>query len=477
MKPTNLLSIVDTYIALSDEAREHYLRYKHIKIRKAELADMHAFVRHVQPFGRAICFDHFYVGFQIEQIGKEFDLLRIAENYVVNIEIKSIHTGEKIKRQLQRNRYYLTFLKRPMYFFTYVHEDNTLYELTENDELQKVSPRVVMDLLAQQRNIYTDNVQQLFDVTEYLISPIHHTDAFLAGQYFLNSQQSQFKTRLVEAMLGNEQCVALTGDSGTGKTLLLYDVAKTLYANDVGVLLLQSGVLYSGQHMLNDSGWHILQAQHFATLHENWHETVDVLIIDEAQKLDIETITHILHCIEHYELNAIFAYDPEHFLHVLTSAWHIDETLAPYVTDTLHLTAKFRMHKELLAFIQHLFDASKHAYVENFTRISIEYFETLESTQHYIQTLPRNWQLLNFTAPFDELRHHIEQLSMKELDDVAVVLDATFFHDGGRLTTMHEHAEVLLKMLYYHLTRTRKHIKIIIVNNEPLLQYVLHIVS
>lgn len=476
MKPTNILTIIDTYKQLHDDVLKEYLRYKHIAIRKSELADMQALVQHLQPFGPATSFNYFYVGFQIEQIGKEFDLLRIAENYVVNIEMKSIHTGEKIRKQLLRNRYYLTFLKRPVYFFTYVHEENQLYELTDALTLEKVSAKRVMQLLMNQKNIYKEDVAALFDVTEYLISPLHHTEAFLAGQYFLNSQQSQFKAKLMEAMLGNEQCVALTGDSGTGKTLLLYDTAKTLQANEVDVLLIQSGMLHNGQHLLKREGWHIIEARDFASLADDWHETVDVLIVDEAQKMAPEVLTHITTCMQQYELNAIFAYDPEQFLHVLTNARRIEESLTPHVTTTLHLTAKFRMHKELLAFIQNFFDASKKAYIDHFSRISIEYFESLEGMQLYVQTLPQTWQLLNFTAPFEELEHHTEQLSLNELDDVAIILDERFFYDEGRLTTNDEHAEMVLKMLYYHLTRTRKQIKLIIVRNEAMLQYVLQIV-
>lgn len=476
MKPMNLLTISDTYTRLPQHILKTYLDYKRVLIRISEVGDLQALIRYLQPYGPAHCFDYFYVGFQIEQIGKEFDLLRIAENYIVNIELKSIHTGDKMRKQLLRNKYYLTFLKRPVYYFTYVHENNVLYELKPNNELHRVSPKRLMKLLQEQQHIYKDNVQVLFDVTEYLISPLHHTQAFLAGQYFLNSQQSQFKTTLVEGMLGNEQCIALTGDSGTGKTLLLYDVAKTLQANDVDVLIVQSGIVQGGQHLLKKEGWRIVDAQSFLQLPKHWYEEVDVLIIDETQKIDEPIVERIVECMQQYELNAIFAYDPEHFLHVLTDAKHIEAMLAPHITRSLNLTAKFRMHKELLAFIQHFFDMSKRAYVHQFSRITVEYFDSFEGLSLYMQTLPSNWQLLNFHAPFDELQHHVEQLSNKEIDDIAVILDGQFFYDEGRLSTTHEQAEIVLKMLYYHLTRTRKNIKLIIVQNEPLLQTVLQIV-
>ena len=46
-------------------------------------------------------FDGFYVGYHIPQIGKEFDLLRIGKEYLVNIEIKSAADPLKVKNQLK----------------------------------------------------------------------------------------------------------------------------------------------------------------------------------------------------------------------------------------------------------------------------------------------------------------------------------------------------------------------------------------
>lgn len=52
-------------------------------------------------------FDHFYYNYNIEQISKEFDLLRFGENYIINIELKRKSTIEKMQKQLLKNYYYL----------------------------------------------------------------------------------------------------------------------------------------------------------------------------------------------------------------------------------------------------------------------------------------------------------------------------------------------------------------------------------
>lgn len=49
--------------------------------------------------------NNFYFSFIIPNISKEFDLLRISTNSVVNIELKSQANEEKINKQLIQNKH------------------------------------------------------------------------------------------------------------------------------------------------------------------------------------------------------------------------------------------------------------------------------------------------------------------------------------------------------------------------------------
>ena len=52
--------------------------------------------------------DGFFFSYRIPQISKEFDLLRIGSDSIVNIELKSgMVPTERIEKQLTQNRYYL----------------------------------------------------------------------------------------------------------------------------------------------------------------------------------------------------------------------------------------------------------------------------------------------------------------------------------------------------------------------------------
>ena len=84
------------------------------------------------------CVENFYLNYKIPQINKEFDLLRIGKTSIVNIELKSKNIDEeRILKQLQRNYYYLSFLDRKIYCFTFIAEDKSVYQY-DNNELLKV---------------------------------------------------------------------------------------------------------------------------------------------------------------------------------------------------------------------------------------------------------------------------------------------------------------------------------------------------
>ena len=61
------------------------------------------------------CLDGFYFSYTIEHISKEFDLLKLSADAgcVLNIELKSEAVEEeRIRKQLEQNRYYLSHISR-----------------------------------------------------------------------------------------------------------------------------------------------------------------------------------------------------------------------------------------------------------------------------------------------------------------------------------------------------------------------------
>ena len=161
------------------------------------LTDM--LVKHLdEPFLPLL--DGFFFSYVIEHIGKEFDLLKVSRDgeCVLNIELKSEDIGEdRIRKQLEQNRYYLSHSARTIYSFTYVMDTGTLYRLSSRGHFSVCNPQDLAEVLEKPAlsDHLEDGIDRFFKASDYLISPIASPDSFLQGQYFLTNQQFDFRRR------------------------------------------------------------------------------------------------------------------------------------------------------------------------------------------------------------------------------------------------------------------------------------------
>ncbi|WP_299095740.1 hypothetical protein [uncultured Metabacillus sp.] len=105
-KPIDLNSLVSSYKDLPVEIFEEILSFFNFTMRNEEIDQISAFIDNLNVEDRHL--GYFYVGYKIPQIDKEFDLLRFGENYILNVEIKSILKEEDARKQLVKNKYYLS---------------------------------------------------------------------------------------------------------------------------------------------------------------------------------------------------------------------------------------------------------------------------------------------------------------------------------------------------------------------------------
>lgn len=205
--------------------------------------------------------DNFFVGYRIPQIGKEFDLLRFNKANIVNIELKSEASEDKILTQLKRNHYYLQFLDKEVSLFTYVQKTNKLHML-DGDHLTTVSIDELCNKLINECDEF-DDINKFFTPNNYLISPFNSTEKFMEEEYFLTQHQEEIRTNFMKVIeTSTTEFMALTGAAGTGKTLLTYDIVKELINKDKQVLIVHCAQLNSGQRILKEKyGWDICVAK------------------------------------------------------------------------------------------------------------------------------------------------------------------------------------------------------------------------
>ena len=205
--------------------REHFLR-----LREWELDSMRALVKQLELHMQKVSALRFFYSFQIPRLGKEFDLIQIKDEHIVNIELKSgAVSDEMIKKQLIQNRYYLSVLTRPIYSYTYISSENRLVRLTNHDHIVEADWESLCDILGRDSRDYQGDIEELFKAEYYLISPLTDPVKFLNKEYFLTSQQRDIRRQILRKIRAEHSGYFLfTGLPGTGKTLLLYDIAMGL---------------------------------------------------------------------------------------------------------------------------------------------------------------------------------------------------------------------------------------------------------
>lgn len=483
MKDISLISLTQAAntLTLSEDCFNRYCQYHGISIKPDETQVLRKFVDKLNDndFNECI-FNHFFVGYCIPQISKEFDLLRIGENYIVNIELKRESTEEKIKTQLIQNHYYLKFLNEKIFNFTYELSTDSLYFL-KDDNLNVVNFNFLRGILLGQILIEIKNIDSLFNPSNYLVSPFNSTDKFLAGQYFLTSHQDNIKNKVIKrvntAIMGS--FTAINGKAGTGKTLLTYDIANNLTNAGKKVLLIHCGYLNEGHGTLIQHGWCIQEVSKLDLVNT---DDYDVIFIDEVQRIWLSQFNDFVEKIKKSMCKCIFSYDESQTLSNKEARFNIPEKIASLSGVVVHtLSEKIRTNKEVASFIRGFFNNTKNERFLNRGNVSFEFYSTMSAIKLAMCYLKnKGWNVLQLTPNKYGVAAHEKYLDItckkshyvigQEFDKVVVIVDSHFnYNTSGQLTYLGRSFYPAEKMLFQNMTRTRNQLKILILNNPVIL--------
>ena len=121
MKPINIYALtrLTNNNSIQKMERQMSARFRFLKIKEWEIEGISKLVGHLMQEKATVNQLGFYYSYQVPKLGKEFDLLRVGSDKIINIELKSdIVSDDKIKKQLVQNRYYLGFLGRSIRSYT-----------------------------------------------------------------------------------------------------------------------------------------------------------------------------------------------------------------------------------------------------------------------------------------------------------------------------------------------------------------------
>ena len=272
-----------------------------LKMREWELDSMKAFVRELETHMDEVYALWFFYSFQIPRLGKEFDLLQIREDQIVNVELKSgAVSDEALRKQLIQNRYYLAVQGKTIRSYTYISSQNRLVRLTNHDRIVDADWEQLCADLRDGGKDYEGDVEELFQAELYLISPLTEPERFLNKEYFLTAQQRDIERQILKKIRAERTgAYWFTGLPGTGKTLLLYDIAMKLSGKQ-RVCMIHCGESKKDWKRLHERLRRVEYLPDSEIGAECGLEECSAVLVDEAQFLSAEEVDVLSDLVDFY---------------------------------------------------------------------------------------------------------------------------------------------------------------------------------
>ena len=464
---------------LSKLERQLSKREKPLKMREWELDSLKNLVEQLEARMQDVCGLRFFYSFQIPRLGKEFDLLQIKEDQIVNIELKSGEVSEEaMRRQLIQNRYYLSVLGRPIRSYTYISSQNRLVRLTNHDHLVDTDWEQLCSELQNESEDYKGDAEALFQAELFLISPLTEPSRFLKKEYFLTAQQRDIERQILKKIRQERTgCYWFRGLPGTGKTLLLYDMAMRLSARQQVCMIHcgEAGEQWKVLHerlrrvrYLSDSEIVSVQnetarskaAQDQADIAamqsdpvQNLLAGVNAILVDEAHLLSREKLEYLLqYC---GKCPVIFSSDCEDMIsseEMDCGTVHMLEQL-PGI-QSFRLTNRIRTNAELSSFIQNMMHLPERKAGRHFPHVTVLYANDARETALLLKDAEhQGYEVLSK-----------ENGSAASANRLAMVLDRQYFYDRQEYLRSKDRS---VRRLFHQLNGAKEELMLVIKQNEP----------
>ena len=424
-----------------------------LRIKEWELESMKALVKQLELHMEEVYKLRFFYSFQVPRLGKEFDLLQIKDDQIVNIELKSGKVSdEAVRKQLLQNRYYLSVQGKMIQSYTYISSQERLVRLNNHDHIVEADWDQLCLALQRQSKDYEGDIEDLFQAEMYLFSPVTEPERFLNKEYFLTSQQKDIGRRILDKIRKVKYGYFwFSGLPGTGKTLLLYDIAMKLSVHQK-VCMIHCGETGKEWKILHDRLLRITflsdsQIEECPDLKE-----YSAILVDEAHLLSVEELHRILELSERHPV--IFSSDDEDMI----SDEEMDRTMLREIKhlpdiQSFHLTNRIRTNAELSSFIQNMMHLPEKRTVRYYPHIQVVYANDDEEAG----ILLKGYQ-----------------------DQLVFIIDERYYYDekGYLREQRQKHQKpTAVRTLFHRLNEAREEFAIIVKRNEAVYEVLLDLLQ
>ena len=429
-------------------------RDRPLKVRAWEIISMRALVDQLEKYMPEVYRLRLFYSFQILRLGKEFDLLQVKKNQIVNIELKSGAVSEDaIRRQLIQNRYYLAILGRPVRSYTYISSQNRLVRLTNHDHIVEAEWEQLCAELQEKSADFSGDLEDLFQAEWYLISPLTQPERFLKKEYFLTAQQKDIERQILKSIrIKRGGYYHFSGLPGTGKTLLLYDIAMKLSGRQM-VCIIHCGASGQEWKRLHERLRRIVWVSDSQITAEMRLDEYGTVLVDEAHLLDKETLENIVEAAG--KRPVIFTSDCEDQL----SPEEVDQSVKLGIAklpeiQTFRLTNRIRTNEEISSFVQNMIHIPDYKSGRRFPHVTVFYANDDQEAANLIQD-----------AKKQGYQHLLEsEVAEKAYDSVVIILDGNYFYDSKKYLRSKKRT---VRNLFHQLNSAKEKLMLIVKDNEP----------
>lgn len=498
-KTLNILNLADASAVLPKDAFLNYEQYlsgreKPLHYREYELNALQSFLNLID-YDRAVpvsVFDGYTYSFTMRQLGKEFDLLKIGAETVISIELKTSAEPSDVKQQLLKNKHYLKALERAVVLFAYVEDQQVLYYL-DGEELRLSSTEEILGVMQGCDRFETGDFDRFFLPSHFLISPINMPERFLNREYFLTQQQDEVKKAICKRTDGLQVAACITGRPGTGKSLLLYDIAFE-FAERKPACVVHSAALKAQHASFNgmQNRIRIIGPKNAAGIRFSDYSAI---CIDEAHRMYPDRLDALIKGAKSNGLPCLIGLDSAQTLSKKEQSHNIQGKIEQdYPEFAFHsLSEKIRTNKEIASFISSMRDLNKANKTISMDCVHVLYAKSASDALRQC----RRWVDMGFqyihlstsryvSSELDCLRLpgslSTHEVIGQEYDRVVMLIPGNmFFYDSDGLLKTREHPcpdYITGQLLFQRLTRTREELTLIFYGNKDLFEqvakYVVH---